>query len=533
MIAAALCGVALATAEGDRLSDALTLVDRLAWAADDREVRQMVRDAVRDDSVYARSLRVPDRALLRGLEHPTLYAAEAELSEVPSAIGPRVLLRVREAVVFQNSSRQPLDHLVLRVYPNELRPVHLQGIWVDNRRVPGFLDGSVLDVRLREAVAPGDTVRVLLQLTMEVPPFDPARGLEADVLDPRETGAFGTAAGQIGLGYWLPLVTPVDGEGRFDERPIRPNTEHALFEPALFHVVLDLPADLEVGTTGVQVLRREEGGHQTVVAVAGAAREFAVQLGHGLDILETEVGGTQLRVLYPADEPAMGRHLLEYAEGALRACTQAFGPLSAAEIDVVEAPIRIALGMEYPGLVTVDAHHKRGSYARNAVHEWTVAHEIAHQWWSAEVGSEPGTSPWLDEGLASFSAALYWEGRYGREALDMRHELDVIEPIAALRERGSPDLPADLEAWRYDLHQYSAIVYGRAALFFEALSDVMGREALLAGLRRYHLEQRGRIADADDLLDALEAEAPDPAVVRALYERWITEGHGYEDLLED
>ncbi len=531
MIALLLASQALAD-EADALAEALSLVDRLAWAADDREVRRLVRDAVRGDSVYARSLREPDRDAAAALDDPTLYAVEASLQRQSGPLGSRAALRVREALVYRNGSRHALDHLVLRVFPNAVGRVVLTGVWVDDVLVPALLEDSLLEVRLPRPLEPGETARLLLSLHQDIPPFDPGRGLESDALDPRTTGAYGTSFGQIALGYWLPLITPLDDEGRFDARPIRPNTEHALFEPALFHVVLDVPAELAVATTGVEVLRREQDGQQTVVAVASATREFTAHLGAGLAEIGTDVGGTRLRVHYPEDDPAMGRHLLEYAEGALRSLTHAFGPLQAAEIDLVEAPIRVALGMEYPGLVTVDTHHKLGSYSRKAVDEWTVAHEIAHQWWCAEVGNDPGAAPWLDEGLASFSAALYWESRYGREALDMRHQLDVIEPVAALRDRGSPDLPADLEAWRYDLHQYSAIVYGRAALFFEVLGDAIGRDALLAGLRRYHAEQRGRTADAEDLVGALEAEAEDPAVVRALYERWITRGHGYEDLLK-
>jgi aminopeptidase N len=279
------------------------------------------------------------------------------------------------------------------------------------------------------------------------------------------------------------------------------------------------------------VHRAEDGGHATIVSVAGPAREFAVELLRGASIAETEVGGTRIRVFHPRADPAMGQHLLEYAEGALRACSERFGPLSIAELDVVEAPLAHVLGMEHSGLVLVDASHKGVPYHRSQDHEWTVAHEVAHQWWAMDVGSDAGRQPWLDEALASWSADLYLEERYGEDAVAARRQLEIVEPTASLRARGLADVPANLEAWKYDLDQYAAIVYGRASLFFDRARRAMGDEAVFAALRAYHADLRDRTATAEDLLEHLRARAADPHEVDRLYTRWIAEGHGYEDLL--
>lgn len=525
-----------AASDGFDLSGALSLVDWLTWAATDREVDQYLADARAPDGLYARSLRPADRGLADTIEMPALYAVEAEIGGLVHEGRERMLLQIREAVVYTNPSREPLLGVALRVFGNgqdaRQRGAVVQGVWVDNRPARFGLDGTVLSVELPEPLAPGDRARILLHLVEDVPEFDPTEPLEGSALAPESTGAYGRAHGTVNLGYWLPLVTPVDRRGRFDIRPIRENTEHAMFEPSLFHVVLNVPSHLSVATTGVEVHRTEEGGEATVVAVASLAREFAVELLPDAAITTAEVDGTRIRVFHPAEEPAMGRDLLRYAEGALRVYSERFGPIAAAELDIVEAPIRVLVGVEYPGLVTVDVSHQGMPYHRSLVHEWAVAHEVAHQWWSVEVGNDPALAPWIDEALASHSAGVYWSETYGAEAVADRLDYDVLDRLRSLRDAGVADTPADLPAWKYDLDQYAAVVYGRAAIFFDRVRADVGDERFFGALRTYHTLNRGRWVDAEHVVAALETAADDPHTVIALYQRWITEAHGYEDLLD-
>lgn len=509
--------------DGLEWAEALTWVDRLAWAASDRELSALLHDPSAGP--------LAQRSRRSRQAEPTLYAVEAEVFELGTAHDRRVGVMLRQAIVYHNPADVPLACVALRLFPDASAGVSIRGAWVDGRWASTALDDTRLELCPSEPIGPGQRARILLELTEEVPAFDPRQPLQHETLDPASTGEYGAYGAHINLGRWLPLIAPVRPGGDVLLRPLAPNAEHALFEPARFHVVLSFPERFSVATTGEERARRSSDGATTIVAEAHGVREFAVQLGAGIAVLEEEVAGTRLRVFYPADDPRMGQDLMGYARAGLALGAELYGPLIAGELDVVEAPIRVALGMEYPGLVTVDVHHKHGDYSPSEIHEWTVVHEIAHQWWSAEVGNDPGAAPWLDEALASFTTGVYWERRHGIDALRRRHHLDVVEPTAALRDRGSPDLPADLPAWRYDLFEYSAIVYGRAALFFEVLRHQMGEPALLAALRQHRTEQQGQIAEAEDLLRVLRAHAADPAQIDALFLRWIHEGHGHEDLL--
>jgi hypothetical protein len=237
-------------------------VDGLAWAYGDQELVRWLGLAQAADGPFAPALRAPDRDRLGDLRDPTIYAVEATITEQPG--GWEYL--ARQAVVYTNRSAAPIETLVLRVFPGEVtdRGVRVMGVWVDNRPVEQYaLDGSGLLIQLPERLEPGDRARVLLFVRAVVPQFS-AEARERRMLPMGHIGQYGASDGVVNLGHWLPVVPPADRRGRFDLAPIRQNTEHGTYEPALFHVVLDVPADLAVATTGVEVHRAEDGGHATV-----------------------------------------------------------------------------------------------------------------------------------------------------------------------------------------------------------------------------------------------------------------------------
>ena len=512
-------------AEVSAVSAALpSLVDRLSAGGADREAARFARYAVRPDAPYAASLAPDARNHALILDAPTVYAAEARLDADH--------LSVREAVVWTNRSGSGVDRLVLRVGAGRSGAgVRVRGVTVDGRSVHSSVSGTALVVRLHQPAQPGDAVRLALTLDAQIPAFALTPGWTGPV-NAEVIGAFGRHGDVLNLGGWLPLVVPLSRAGIWDDASLPVQGESGWTEPAVFDVWLDAPADWAIATTGVAVAEERDGDRQRVHAVASAAREFALEAGWGQQITTWSVDGLRVRLMTAAAHPEIARDLRRIIDRALPLFIDRFGPLPMAELDVVDAPVNVALGLEYPGLVTIDTHRgSPGGYVRSRYHEWTLAHELAHQWWSAEVGNDPRTAPWLDEALASWSAAQYWRKEHGQVALDARVRSDIIAPHAELQALGIGDLPANLPADRYALAQYAAIVYGRASLFFEALVTAIGDEEVYGALRAYADSNHCRRATASDLLGALRASAERPAVVDALYQRWIVEAHGFEDLL--
>jgi hypothetical protein len=162
--------------------------------------------------------------------------------------------------------------------------------------------------------------------------------------------------------------------------------------------------------------------------------------------------------------------------------------------------------------------------------EMTIAHEVAHQWWAIAVGSDSTRNPFVDESLTNYSAILYFEDRYGKETADRMIDLHLATSYSAGRMLAGKDAPANLPAASYaGKLQYAAIIYGKGALYYRALRKAVGDEAFFESLREYYRNFTGRIAGPRDLLEIVQARAPE-AGAETIYRRWIEETHGDEDI---
>jgi hypothetical protein len=168
--------------------------------------------------------------------------------------------------------------------------------------------------------------------------------------------------------------------------------------------------------------------------------------------------------------------------------------------------------------------------ALGSVLEMTVAHEVAHQWWAIAVGSDSVREPFVDESLTNYSAIVYFEDRYGRTTAEKMIDMHLKTPYSMARMLGLADAPANLPTSSYSNNiQYSAVVYGKGALYYDALRRLIGDEAFFAGLRAYYAKYRGAIAGSRSLLTLLTGKLPGSGIDR-LYTHWIEEQHGDQDI---
>ena len=119
--------------------------------------------------------------------------------------------------------------------------------------------------------------------------------------------------------------------------------------------------------------------------------------------------------------------------GSLRAFSDYFGDYPFRDMRVAPAPTAFR-GMEYPQVMLIGVE----LYARFRENlELLVVHEMAHQWWYNQVGSDQVRTPWLDEGLAEYSMYFYYQQRYGEESAQSLRDLRWKIPINSLKRRNA------------------------------------------------------------------------------------------------
>ena len=402
--------------------------------------------------------------------------------------------------------------------------------------------------------------------------------------DNTDYGLYTASRGIVSLGsFWYPQLA-VRQNGKWADDAPAGLGDVAFSVKSDYRVSLGVPTNYLVAAPGL-VTRGADG--RSVINAANV-RECAVLLSR--DYLKKskvfQVAGKAVTVEAIARRESAAKidQSIEVAGRALQIYAKRFGPYPFDRFKVVEAPMKSgAGGMEYSGMTGIasglygDMGAQLGGMMSSlsipgadellkslgddtlgggndggaggaldmvggilgqqkemldSLLETTVAHEVAHQWWAIGVGSDSQRHPFVDESLTNWSAMLYYEDRYGKAKAAQMSELNLNTSFSIGAMLGGGDKPANLPTAAYTNNlQYGAVIYGKGALYYQKLRELVGDEAFFGALREYYARFDDKLAGPGDLKAIVIAKAPAKrAQINALYTRWIDEAHGREDI---
>lgn len=389
---------------------------------------------------------------------------------------------------------------VFRLYPAALGDDYLwvTGAWVAEEEAAWeSVEPTTLTVALFATA--GQTFSVTLAFQGSVPEFARSGGY----------GSYARSADVMVLAQAYPILAPWDGS--WVAHPVFPWGDVIVAEVADYEVDLSVPEGWVVVAGGTEAeispgQYRIEGEN---------LRELAIVLLRGHGVQTASLRGVEVRSFYRAEHEQAGLAALEITVDAIGAFAEHLGPHPFANLDVVAAPLRGVAGIEYPSLILAgEAYYTR--YPLDPLFfPMIFAHEVAHQWWYAEVGNDQVAEPWVDEALATYTSGLYfesqgrfleilryWESGYARGRMENR-TAGITSPL-----------------WEFPGGSgYGGIVYSGGALFFHALRERMGDEAFFGALRRYREGFRWRLAAGADLLQILGEGSP--VLLDDLLDAWL------------
>jgi len=473
-----------------------------------------------------------------------------------------------QRVNFLNRQKRSTNYAIFFLYPNDpgLTKSQQEFITVSNISVNGSSakfdqKGPYLRIDLGQELQTGKSSTIELDFEASVPEqkqnadlFSEAMDQLKQMMDPKSAsendyGVFSSGKDIINLGLWYPMLSKYDVDG-WDEEKYSGIGDVSYFDPADFRVTITTPADYKIATTGTQLSESplKDGRLQHVID-APLVRDFEVELSRTFEQVTRLINGTTLRAFYLPQHAASGESTMNSAVQAFEYYSRIFGPYPYSELDIVEAPLfGGAGGVEFPGLVTIssmlynddlqkpDDDPIRQALANNPVFsqmlEFVVAHEVAHQWWNAIVGSNSKKYPFIDEAMANYSAVLYFEHYYGRKAAEQQMAMQMKLNYQMHRMLGGQDKPVNLPASSFQgTLEYAAIVYGKGALFYDHLRTVMGDVPFFASWKGYYDSYWFRTAVPESFKDIAEKKAPAKSkAIEATYQRWMNQMHGDEDI---
>ena len=183
------------------------------------------------------------------------------------------------------------------------------------------------------------------------------------------------------------------------------------------------------------------------------------------------------------------------------------------EFSVVAAPLPTGFGM--PTLTYMGANVLKLPFIRAT----SLGHEVLHNWWGNGVYVDYAQGNWC-EGLTTFMADYaYKEQEAGQGARDMR--LGWLRDFAAIPTHNQQSLAA----FRSRTHGAAAAVgYGKSAMLFGMLRDLIGEEAFERALRSFWQQHRFKMASWSDLRTAFEHASGRP--LAAFFDQWLTRTGG-------
>jgi len=451
-----------------------------------------------------------EAAMLPDFRSDVAAFAQATRYVIDFTVYPEDALVVgHQRVLYTNTEDVPLNEVYFRLFPNTPGyggTATVERLLVNGRpaSVTAELENSALRVSLPDPLLLGEQVDFTLdfRVHLSTTPFE-------------GYGQLAYRDGVVTLANVYPVIPVYDDEG-WNVELAAPYGDATYTDTSLYRVRCTAPAEMVVATSGSQVSWTDNGdGMATWTFVSGPMREFNLVMSSDFQVISTTVGEVVVNsYALPAD--AVGsRRALDYASNALRAYDTHFGSYPFAEFDVVEVPLNGAGGIEYPGLVVVDAaiyNQKHGFF------EHATVHETAHQWWYSLVGSDQVDEPWLDEALTNYSVVVYFEEVYGPEWAESFVQDYFVHNYEEIVAAGRDEVVGRPVA-EFSEEQYGPIVYVKGPLFFHYLRQQVGDETFFAILRTYFQHYRYGIATPEGFLAvANQVSGQD---ITPLYEKWI------------
>ncbi|HEY7423609.1 MAG TPA: M1 family metallopeptidase, partial [Gemmataceae bacterium] len=315
---------------------------------------------------------------------------------------------------------------------------------------------TTLVVPLPRAVGPGESVTVLLELTMHLPP---------------KQGRWGQWQGVTTLSNWLPVFayygprrdppavkpSPIAGAPppvcSWQPTPFLPWHQPFFNESAHYRVRATLPADQQIACTGsIIAARRLDDGRQQVDIVAPGVRDFALLCSARFRVFEGVVtvprpapappppsegedtlpaprrvshtpekegmlasspAQVRIRVVAFPEHEYYARAMVRIAAQAITAYSKWFGPYPWPEFTIAEAFFGWN-GNECSTLVMIDERVFNMPHLAGAFVDSLVSHEICHQWWYNMVGTNGFCETWMDEGLATYFSHRLLDQKVGK-----------------------------------------------------------------------------------------------------------------------
>lgn len=214
--------------------------------------------------------------------------------------------------------------------------------------------------------------------------------------------------------------------------------------------------------------------------------------------------------MYTPDNGSLWKNASEYLNDAIYYYSLWNGDYPYNNVTAVDGTISAGGGMEYPNVTVI------GNSSSAMELEIVIVHEVGHNWFYGQLGTNERVHGWMDEGMNTLNEIRYVQTKYpnNTELSDMvlngrfhfndldHHDMADISyrMISTLGE----DQPIETHSARFSSINYGIIMYQKTGLVFYYLKDYLGDELFDKSMHAYYEEWEFKHPQPEDMQRSLE-----------------------------
>ena len=303
-----------------------------------------------------------------------------------------------------------------------------------------------------------------------------------DLKLPNCTHRFGYFENNINLGNFYPILA-VRSNGEYDMTPYYANGDPFFSECASYDVVITAPSEYKVFSSGNVTNASQKGDTTKTCMSALSVRDFAIILGTNLESKSIEGKNFTVNYVGSVGDGDISANA-ELAHLAAKYFSEKFKAYPYKTLNIVKTPF-VHGGMEYPGIVMISDTLTTTEEVRKV-----IVHEIAHEWWYGIVGVNETKDAWIDEGLAEFSTALFFDdnSQFGISYNQMINDAITsytlyVDVISALDKSMNTKMNLPVNEYLNE-YEYTYMIYVKGLLLFDDLMTITGKDKLIKALAK-------------------------------------------------
>jgi hypothetical protein len=397
---------------------------------------------------------------------------------------------------------------------------------------------DIAKVMLKSPLAPGGKITISTPFRVKIPTGDISR------------------LGHVGESYqitqWYPKPAVFDNNG-WNQMPYLTQGEF-YSEYGTFDVSITLPDNYVVGATGdlqteseIEFLNKkasetqrkfdEKSFRQTKKVGSGSTdfpessltmktirytqkdvHDFAWFADKRFEVLkgEVELPYSKRKVtswsMFVEHHANLWKESIEYLNDATFYYSKWNGDYPYNNVTAVDGTISAGGGMEYPNVTVI------GNASSKIELEVVIVHEVGHNWFYGQLGSNERVHPWMDEGMNTLNEIRYIETKYPNnehmsqmmrgmaETIHLEHlsHHDMSDMTYGTSAGMGLDQPIELPSNDYSSLNYGAIVYAKTGLVFNYVRDYLGDEMFDKCMLAYYAKWEFKHPHPEDMKNIFE-----------------------------